>query len=127
MKLLLELQQLLEENIPQEIDRKPPAEQAKLLAPMLKKAGIELIQANPIKSQKNALWSVKSSKYPAPLQAVICLNARSPGGRGVNKPRMLNLSFSVFDEDGQYVNGKHKWVAALSFEGAGKIYKERIK
>jgi len=88
-----------------------------------------LIKADPFPGQKGTIWSVESSQY---TDHVVTLewSARAPGGRGINKEKNINLSFELYNKDGTRfeptrMNNLNS-VAAITFDGIGKIYKERV-
>ena len=101
-----------------------------MLADDLKRVGIKLIKADPFPEQKGVIWSVESGQYP---DHVIVLNwsARTPGGRGINKPKNINLTFGIRNKDGSHFEptkmNRLNSIAAITFDGIGKIYKERVE
>jgi hypothetical protein len=119
-----------ESYFPQEAVGKSNKKIAEMLADDLKRVGIKLIKADPFPGQKGTIWSVESSQYP---DQVVTLewSARTPGGRGINKPKNINLSFTLFNKDGTIFEptrmNKLNSVAAITFDGIGKIYKERVE
>lgn len=118
-----------ESHLPQEAVGKSNKKIAEMLADDLKRVGIKLLKADPFPGQKGTIWSVESSQYP---DQVVTLewSARAPGGRGINKEKNINLSFELYNKDGTRFEpsrmNKLNSVAAITFDGIGKIYKERV-
>jgi len=118
-----------ESHLPQEAVGKSNKKIAEMLADDLKRVGIKLIKADPFPGQKGTIWSVESSQYP---DQVVTLewSARAPGGRGINKEKNINLSFELFNKDGARFEptrmNKLNSIASITFDGIGKIYKERV-
>lgn len=116
-----------------ELPQQAVGKSAKVIAEMLKAdleaAGIKLDKPAPIKDEKHAIWSVKSLKY-ADKMVVLFFSSRPRGGRGKNKPRLLSLSFGLFNTDGTRFQSDRmnhiSCTAALTFEGAAHIYSERV-
>jgi hypothetical protein len=119
-----------ESYFPQEAVGKSNKKIAEMLADDLKRVGIKLIKADPFPGQKGTIWSVESSQYP---DQVVTLewSARTPGGRGINKPKNINLSFTLFNKDGTIFEptkmNRLNSIAAITFDGIGRIYKERVE
>lgn len=117
------------DHLPQEAVGKSNKKIAEMLADELKRVGIKLIKADPFPGQKGTIWSVESSQYP---DQVVTLewSARTPGGRGINKEKNINLSFELYNKDGTRFEptrmNRLNLVAAITFDGIGKIYKERV-
>lgn len=117
------------DHLPQEAVGKSNKKIAEMLADELKRVGIKLIKADPFPGQKGTIWSVESSQYP---DQVVTLewSARTPGGRGINKEKNINLSFELYNKDGTRFEptrmNKLNSIAAITFDGIGKIYKERV-
>ena len=117
-------------HLPQEAVGKSNKKIAEMLKNDLQRVGIKLKDADPFPGQKGTIWSVESSQYP---DQVVTLewSARAPGGRGVNKEKNIYLSFALFNKDGTLFEptkmNKLKSVAAITFDGIGKIYKERVE
>jgi hypothetical protein len=119
-----------ESYFPQEAVGKSNKKIAEMLADDLKRVGIKLIKADPFPEQKGVIWSVESGQYP---DHVIVLNwsARTPGGRGINKPKNINLTFGIRNKDGSHFEptkmNRLNSIAAITFDGIGRIYKERVE
>lgn len=118
-----------ESHLPQEAVGKSNKKIAEMLADDLKRVGIKLIKADPFPEQKGTIWSVESNQYP---DQVVTLewSARAPGGRGINKEKNINLSFELYNKDGTRFEptrmNRLNSIAAISFDGIGRIYKERV-
>lgn len=116
-------------HLPQEAVGKSNKKIAEMLKNDLQRVGIKLKDADPFPGQKGTIWSVESSQYP---DQVVTLewSARAPGGRGANKEKNIYLSFALFNKDGTLFEptkmNKLKSVAAITFDGIGNIYKERV-
>ncbi len=117
------------QHFPQEAVGKSNKKIAEILKNDLQRVGIKLKNADPFPGQKGTIWSVESSQYP---DQVVTLewSARAPGGRGINKKKNINLSFELFNKDGTRFEptrmNRLNLVAAITFDGIGKIYKERV-
>ena len=127
----MKVNELLNEgDLPQDAVGKSTKAIAQLLKPDLEAVGIKLKDPAPIKGEKAAIWSVESSKYPDKI-IVLYFSSRPRGGRGRNKERNLSLSFGIYNSDGSQFEpekmNKLNSIAAVTFEGAGNIYKERVK
>jgi len=127
----MKVNELLNEGeLPQEAVGKSAKVIAQMLKPDLEKVGIKLKDPAPIKDEKAAIWSVESSKYPDHI-VVLYFSSRPRGGRGRDKPRILSMSFGLFNKDGTPFEpekmNKLTSIAAVSFDGIGNIYKERVK
>lgn len=116
-------------HLPQEAVGKSNRVIAEMLKGQLKKAGLELVTPNPFPAIKGMIWSVKSSKYPDKTIGLV-FSARARGGRGINKDKNLSLSFHILNNDGTWFEPEKmnhlNSIAAITYEGIGNIYKERV-
>lgn len=95
----------------------------------LQRVSIKLKDADPIPGQKGTIWSVESSQYP---DQVVTLewSARAPGGRGINKEKEYQSFVRVVQQrwtrfEPTRMNELNS-IAAITFDGIGKIDKERV-